>query len=367
MSTSSYLSVIKSNKIYAVLFVYHLLFIFFAYQLRIANGNSDAHLYWGITYDLSNRSWFDFAHFGAKFMVFINYPFIKMGFPFWSGFLLYGLIGFFGIVKWIQWATLIVKDKFTYRRFNFLYLFFFLPNLHVWTSTLGKEPIIFWGIAAVIYGFTTQTYKTFAFIVGSLAVLIIRPHVALMLFAAIALVLLFQKNFALKKRLYLAVICLTGLLGLLYTVFQLTNINYWDWERITYFNAYSILSFKNSGSYVPMLEYPYFYKWFSFHFRPLFYDAHSVLALLASIENLFYLLVFTTALIFALRFYPKINYTPEMKAIFLFTFIASLLYVERYANLGIFMRTKMMFQPFLIVSLVIVIQEGLSAMKYKKK
>jgi hypothetical protein len=328
------------NKFYIALFFYHLIFIVFAYFLSLS--------------------------YGAKFMLFLNYPLIKLGLPFWFGFLLYGIIGFFGILKWIQWATLVVKDKLCYKGFNLLYLIFLLPNLHIWTATLGKEAIIFWGIANVIYALTTQNFKTVSFIAGSLAVLIIRPHVALMLLSALAIILLFYKGFSIKKRMIVAAVSLIGLLVLLYAVFQFTNINYWDWERIQYFNEFSILSFKHSGSYVPMLEYHYFYKWFSFHFRPLFYDAHSVLSFLASVENAFSLIVFIIALFFILRFYSKIKVTPEMKGIFLFTFIAGVLYVERYANLGIFMRTKIMFQPFLMVCLLLIIHQGLQLMKDKK-
>jgi hypothetical protein len=353
------------NKFYTLFFFYHLIFIIFSYFFALSFAG-DSYIYWGRTLDIDKRSWFDFADYSAKFIIFLNYPLIKLGFPFWCGFLLYGIIGYFGILKWMQWSEFIVKDKFSYRNFNFLYLLFFLPNLHVWTSGIGKEPIIFWGIASVIYGLTLQKYRSFSFIIGSLAILIIRPHVALMLLAAIAVALLFQKNYPFQKRVKITAIAFAGVIILLYVVFQTTNINYWDWERITYFNEYSILSFKHSGSYVPMLEYNYIYKWFSFHFRPLFYDAHTVLAFFAGIENLFYLVVFAAALFFILRFYNKISYSLEMKTIFLFTFIASLLYVERYANLGIFMRTKMMFQPFLIVLLLVIIQKGLRLMKYRK-
>lgn len=55
-----------------------------------------------------------------------------------------------------------------------------------------------------------------------------------------------------------------------------------------------------------------------------------------------------------------------MKTVFLFTFIASVLYIERYANLGIFMRTKIMFQPFMTVALLMIIQQGITLMKQEK-
>lgn len=357
---------ILKTKNYILLFGYHLLFIVYAYQSRVSRGVSDAHLYWGKKLDFVQYSWFDFADYGTNFILFLNYPLVELGLPFWFGFLLYGTIGFLGILKWMQWASLLLKDTLTYKGFNFLYLIFLLPNLHVWTASLGKEALIFWGIAAVFYALTVKKYFTFNAIAGCLLVLIIRPHVALMLTAAIGLVYFFQKEMALRRRISFALIFGLMGLGLLYMVFQLSAIRYWDWDRITYFNEYSILSFKHSGSYVPMLEYNYFYRWFSFHFRPLFFDADSQVMYLASFENLLVLALFSIALFVAVKFHNKINYTLEMKTVFLFTFIASALYIERYANLGIFMRTKMMFQPFLVVILVLLIQQGLSLTKSEK-
>ena len=350
----------KNDSKAVFLFGYHLLFIPLAYKLRVDKGYSDAHFYWGMSIDINQHSWLDFANYGTDFILFLNYPFIKLGLPFWFGFLLYGIIGYYGVLKWVHWAELVVKDNFKYKGFNFLYLVFFLPNLHVWTATLGKEPIIFWAISSVFYALATQNIKSFSFIIGSLAILIIRPHVALMLLSAIAAVFLFHKSFSLKKRIAFAALTFTGVLALLYVVFQSTNISYWDWKRIRYFNEYSILSFKHSGSYVPMLDYSYAYKWFSFNFRPLFFDAHSVLGLLASIENLLSLIVFVTALFLIIRFYHSIDFVPQIKVVFLFTFIVGLLYVERYANLGIFMRTKIMFQPFMLIVLFCIINQGIT-------
>lgn len=353
------------TKNYILLFGYHLLFIIYAYQLRVSKGISDSHLYWGKTIDLEQNTWFDFAHYGTEFVLFLNYPLIKLGLPFWFGFLLYGTVGFLGIVKWIQWSRLLLKDTLTYKGFDFLYLIFLLPNLHFWTASLGKEALIFWGISAVFYAITTQKYLTFSAIIGSLIVLIIRPHVALMLSAAIGLIYVFRKDLDLKRRMALASFFLITGLGLLYMVFQLSAIRYWDWNRITYFNEYSVLSFRNSGSYVPMLEYNYAFQWFSFHFRPLFFDAESLAMTMASFENGIVLTLYILALFFTMRFYNKINISMTMKTVFLYTFIASVLYIERYANLGIFMRTKMMFQPFMTIALVLIIQQGIAVMKQK--
>ena len=352
-------------KFYFFLFGYHLLFTFFAYSTRVERGVSDSRLYWFQNNFPDTKTWFYFFNYGTDFLLFLNYPLVSLGFPYWSGFLFYSIIGYFGIVQWIRWTEIVFKATFVYKGIDFLTLLFLLPNLHYWTATLGKEPLIFYGIASVFYAIASSNYKTFSFVVGSLLVLIIRPHVALMLLIAVALVLLFRKNYSLTKRLFTASISFTVLLLLLYMAFQLSEIRYLDWDRIRYFNAYSILSLQNSGSYVPMLDYTYFYKLFSFYFRPLFFDSHSYWMVLASIENSIVLVLHLIALFFIVCFYTKMVFPQWLKVVFLFTFIAGLLYVQRYANLGLFMRTKIQFQPFLLVGLLYLIKQGFHLIQRK--
>ena len=358
-------SFFKGNKWILFFFCYHLLFVIFAYQIRIERGISDSHFYWAQTFDINKHSWFDFFDCSANFIVFLNYPLLKIGIPFFIGFLLYGIIGFFGILKWMQWTHLVFENKYYYKGINLLYLLFLLPNLHFCTAAIGKESIVFWGIASVFYAIALKKYNTFSFIVGSLMILILRPHVALMLFSAVALVQFFDKNYSLKKRISFGIVSFFVSSLLLYMVFQLTHIRYWNWQRITYFNDYSVLSFRHSGSYVPMLEYSFVYKLFSFNFRPLFYDVRSTTTLMASIENTIVLSIHLLGLFYLLKFFSKIVFPNWIKIAFLFTIIASILYVQRYANLGIFMRTKVMFQPFLLVALLYIIKQGAVFQKSK--
>ena len=343
-----------------ILFIYHCFFIYFAYLIREIRGKSDALLYWGLTFDIDKYSWMSFAKFGTSFVIFINYPFIKLGFPFWFGFVIYGIIGFYGVLIYIKWIHNVLGTKLIIKGYNIIPAMYVLPNLHFWNAGIGKEPLIFFGLAAVFYAFTTNIYKSFSFIVGILLILIIRPHVALMLLLSWSLVYFFNRKISIKKRLFFTTICSLLLVVLLYIVFQMTHIRYWDWQRITYFNEYSIHSFRYSGSYVPMLDYNWFYKMFSFYFRPLFYDANSITSLFASLENVFVLSIHSIGLYFIVRFRNKIIYAEWLKWILVFTLICGILYVQRYANLGIFMRTKMMFQPFTIIGLLFIIKQSLA-------
>lgn len=347
----------EKGKFLIFLFLYHLVFTILSYQYAVTY-LGDSHLYWAKTFNINQYSWLDFAGLNTNFILFLNYPFIKLGFPFWFGFLMYSMIGFFGILKFIQCAELAFRDSFEFKGMNLLYLVFLFPNLHFWTATLGKEPLVFYCIASVFYALISKKFYTPSFILGSLLLIIIRPHVALMLLSSIALVFLFQKKYAIKKRISFFLFFFSLFSVLLYLSLKLSHIKYLNWNRIQYFNQYSILSFKNSGSYVPMLEYNYFHRFFVFNFQPLFFDAYTKLSWLASFENTLVLLIHLVALLFVLLFYRKIHLHEWMKITFAFALISSLLYVQRYANLGIFMRTKIMFQPFILIALLCVIKQG---------
>jgi len=353
--------------LYWLLYGYHLIYVYFAYTIRVERGVADSNLYWFQNSYTQGKSWFDFLHYGTDFILFLNFPFVKMGIPYWGGFLLYGTIGYLGIIQWIRWARVVAKDTFVVANTNLLWLVFLLPNLHYWTASLGKEALLFWGIASVFYALALHRYATFSFIAGSLLVLLIRPHVAMLLFTSIALVMFYQNNYSLKKKIILLSISSLVLIGIAYMAFQLSGIRYFNWHRIQNFNEYAILSFKHSGSYVPMLEYNYFYKIFSFHFRPLFFDVHNISMILASVENVLMLLLFVFGLIVLLRYYSQIIFPEWMKISFWFTLLVTVLYIERYANLGIFMRTKMMFQPFLLVALLHILWQGYNLFEKQSK
>jgi len=270
-----------------------------------------------------------------------------------------------GIIIYIKWIHLVIGEQVLINGINILPIFYFLPNLHFWTASLGKESLIFFGLASIFYAIASNKFKAFSLIGGCLLIILIRPHVAMMLLTSLIIIGILSKKYNLKKRLIFVLASFSVFLGLLYMVFQLTKIRFWNWDRILYFNNFSILSFRHSGSYVPMLDYSLPYQLFSFYFRPLFYDTHSIISLLASFENVFVLCIHILATFFLILFYKKTNFPDWLKCVFLFTIICGLLYIQRYANLGIFMRTKMMFQPFTIVGLLFIIKQGFSFLSAK--
>jgi hypothetical protein len=87
--------------------------------------------------------------------------------------------------------------------------------------------------------------------------------------------------------------------------------------------------------------------------------------ILASVENVIMLLLFVLTLMVIFRYYSQLVFPSWMKITFWFTLLVTIIYIERYANLGIFMRTKVMFQPFLLIALLHIISQGITLYKSK--
>jgi hypothetical protein len=344
------LSFFKKYEIY-FLGGYFFLFLVANYIYRLSH-KSDADLYWARSFDINRYDWLFFLKFNNHFMLFINYPFIKLGVPFWGGFLLYGVVGFWGLYLFRAWAIQILSDNLKLVGINLLPLLFWLPNLSIWIANLGKESLVFFGISACFFASLSLKKYWYYAVLGGFLVLMIRPHVAFMWLAGILVAVLFSKSITYKNKIKGAALGILVLAVAFLGMLKITRVATWNWEQIQASNQRSLDFFKDSGSYVPIQDYTPIYKWFTFYFRPLFVDAHTPLSWIASIENLLLLSLHLVVFFLVLKKGFKIALPIWAVTSLVAAFIAVLLFVERYANLGIFMRTKIMFQPFVLVVLM---------------
>jgi len=186
---------------------------------------------------------------------------------------------------------------------------------------------------------------------------IIRPHIALMLLFSIFLCFLLFGKWQWKTKLIASAVAMAVFSGLFYMFLQLSEIKRLDFDRIRRFNEFSLLSFKDSGTYVPIIEYPYPYKLFTFYFRPLFNEIPSFYGLVLGLENSLILVLHLVAFVLFLRHYREVVFPLVFKAVLLFSVISGLLIVQRYSGFGIFARTKIMIQPFVMVVLLWIIAQ----------
>ncbi len=344
-----------------LLLCYHSIFVIIAYYYALNNGG-DANLYWFQIENeiINNKSWYELLNYGTEFILFLNYHFaILLELPQYIGFIMYGSIGFLGILQFKKLTELWIGKSIYIFKINFLPILYFLPNLHFWTANLGKEPICFLCISTIFLQLKRREYGSWQFFSAIFFLVLIRPHVALMLIFSIGLIYSISKNIKLKQRIALGAATALFTLVCFYLFLQLSKVKYFDWGRLKYFNDYSILSFKNSGSYVPMLEYNYVEKLFALFFRPIFYDASTAYSWILSTENALILLIHIIAIFLIIKFRARVKIDSLFKIIIIYTFISGLLYVQRYAGLGIFVRTKIMIQPFTIIAIVYIIKSTL--------
>lgn len=336
-----------------VLTAYHALFILLAYTLRIQRGHSDAQGYWGLLKPL-DQTWLDYLKPGTHFIYFLNYWPVHWGWPFWSGFLLYGLIGLIGLLIFYRWAHEVIPDTWFWKPYAMMAVLLW-PNLHVWTAALGKEPLVFLALAILFSRLSGVLKSNWLTSVAAVLLIMIRPHVALfLLLAGVPMYLLYAKTSLKTKLLTTTAILLLGS-GLLYAVLQLTKIKRLDWERIQRFNNFSLKSFSDSGSYVPMDTYNIPERLFAFFFRPLPFEAKNLLQLAAATENTLYLVLHLVLIVLLLKHRRTINFKKIPSWVYftgLFMLVCGAFYIFRYANFGIFMRTKIIYAPFWIIAML---------------
>lgn len=346
----------KESLFLVFLLGFHFLFVFFNWSYFKENGG-DAAFYWFQTPSSASKSFSELLHYGSDFVLLLNYPLAKIiGLDIRFGFFIYTLIGYFGLLQFYRLCKFYLKGKLVFKGFSVWVLVLLLPNLHFWTAGLGKEPLCFLFLSTILLQLSKEKYISVALWISMILLILIRPHIALLLVISVFLVCFFNSKMNLKQRIFMAFVTLVLSSGLLYMFLQLSQIKRLDLERIKRFNEFSLLSFKDSGSYVPIIDYPYPYKVFTFYFRPLFNEIPSFFGIVLGIENVLVLLLHFFAIGCLWSNWKRISFSTVQKIILVFALISGLVIVQRYSGLGIFARTKIMIQPFVCCVLLWILQ-----------
>ncbi|WP_313803805.1 hypothetical protein [Flavobacterium sp.] len=350
----------KAENIFlSALLCYHFLFAFFAFEYFKKNGG-DASFYWFSSEASKNTVFSELQFYGSDFVLRVNFFFAKLlhlGIE-W-GFVIYSFIGFLGIWQYYRLGKLLGFCESTFLKKALFYLMLLLPNLHFWTAGLGKESLCFLCLATFFYELAHERYRLMM-LLSFVVLACIRPHVAIFLISAIFLVLFFKKTIPVKYKLGLTFLFIVVFVVFFYMVLQLSEINYFDWKRIQRYNEYSLLSFQHSNTYVPMVEYSYPFRLFTFWFRPFPGEVNTLYGWVLGMENLIWLLLHSVAVYLLLKNYKKLHFPAVFKVILIFALISTLIIVERYSGFGIFARTKIMMQPFVGVVLLWIFVESSS-------
>lgn len=329
-------------------------FIFYIY-LRLNGG--DSFLYWNGVKNV------DFSFFTNSYinnprptstMWLINYiPSNLLNLDFFTGCILYGVFGYWGML----YILLTLKNffpllhdlkKIKILNFSIFPTLFFMPNFHFWSSGVGKDTLSFFVICLCIYALLDIRKRIYYVLIPALLLYFIRPHILLFLFSGLAGAYLLKSKLLLFQKVFLVAIGFALFLPLLNSVLEFANIDAANVEAFDEFSSNKARALSKAGSGVDLGALPYPLQVLTFLYRPLFFDAHNVLALLASVENLIWIILSVNFFRNQpIKVFKQSNYF--ILGGFLFWIIGALAFAPSMSNLGIIIRERNMFLPGFII------------------
>lgn len=334
----------SENYLWVLFFVHFLLTA--AYMVYTSNSRSDSVSYYANT--LSNNDWMSFFEPGTKFVGFVVWPFVnKIGLSYYASMMLFSYFGYIGAVFFYLTAKENVRLNAVWNSFSPVELLFLLPNLHFWTSSIGKGSVVSLGLGMFAFGLSRFNHRFFSILIGSSLIYMIRPHIFFALITSLVFGLLITRSGI--KPFFKWVLTIIGCVVFVYISGSVLNFTDSDSLDVTTSSSISHrasqLSGANSG--VDIQNYNLFFKLFTFWFRPLFFDGLGLMGFICSFENLLCLVLFVITIREAFKSWSNWN---GLFRIFVFAFfIGSFILCQVTGNLGIAMRQKVQFMPFFFI------------------
>lgn len=348
---NSFKNTISNNNIITLrkLFVYHIVFgIYFCYFVY-----GDAIGYWRYP-KLMTPTDFIYAltqNQGTYFIYALNYyPSNILDLSYFTGTLIYTLIGFIGFSYFYVIAIKLIPNNGYFKGYYLFPMIFYMPNLHFWSCGVGKDTLLFFCIALYAYGLL-EPFKRLHFLIFALAFsYFIRPHITLFMLIGFSIAYFTGNNISVFKRVLFFALMLGVAIAILPMVMEFARVEEASMDEFSKFsdNKAAALSTANSSSAVDISSYPFPLKVFTFLYRPLIFDINGIPSLLASIENILLLMlsykVFKTKPLETFRKSPFV-----MQGLVYFLMIGTFAFSQSLGNLGIMIRMRNMFLPGLLI------------------
>jgi hypothetical protein len=331
------------------LFFFHL--ILGAYYCFFNTG--DAIGYW------KSPKLFEFSQFkenlfngeGTSFMLAFNYLFSNtLNMSYFSNTMVFSLFGFMGLTFFYLISIKLIPYNSKVLGYTLFPLVFFMPNMHFWSSGVGKDTTLFLCIGMFVYGMISPLKRFPLIFISGVLSMAIRPHITLFLLLGFGLAYVFGGKVPLFQRVLFSFLLFGVGLAILPSVMEFAKI---EEATVDGFDRFAeakagVLSRENTGSAVDISSYPFPLKVFTFWFRPLFFDVRNINGLISSLENIVLLVLFVKVvknkLLQTFRASPFI-----VKGLVFFLIIGTLAFSQSLGNVGIMIRMRNMFLPGMII------------------
>lgn len=348
------------------LFYYHLAFSFIYCGYIFAFGGDSIGYWKPPTRFIRDDQSFLLLHApGSSFVHFLTYFFAQiLGLSLWGGTVVFSLIGFGGIVCLYLTLKRTLKANPTFFGVKLFPLVLFLPNMHFWSSGVGKDTVIFFALTYFIFCLTNLRGNVAGLGISFYLAFFIRPHIAFVMLIGFGCALfLSSKGVSIFWRMSFIVISVIVFFLIAPTVYTFIGVeedsldNYEDVANIRSQN----LSRQTVGSSISLSSYSLPMKLFTFLYRPLFVDGNNLFGMVVSVENAFYLAL--TLMAFRLRTVLQFMSMPVfLKASFFIAGATTFFMSSSLSNLGIIIRQKNM----VMFMIVLLSMYSLSEITYQK-
>jgi hypothetical protein len=332
---------IRFVRLFVLIGITHLFFTFVFYFFSLDSVTDAVGYYRRMLFFFDN--WGETFGQGSHFIYFTLYPLVKFfGLTYFGCYFVYSFLGLLG-----YYFSLKVLNNISSGRWSNWYLILLLPNLHFWTVAIGKDSLVFFAISFFAYNYYFNKKWIYQllpiFLIGA-----VRLHILVFIIIAFGIAQLFLNDKLKVVYKILIVVIIITIMAILYPlVLERVGFNS-DTSLIDQFETLENVDMPG-GSSVNMANKSMLIKWPSYMFRPLFFDSGGILTIIASFENLVWLLIF-------IKIFRNIKYYIGKKdSQFWLSFFVIMTITLPAAfiltNLGIANRQKTMIIPFLFIVL----------------
>lgn len=344
---SGYFSLKKKRGL--LLYVWHTLFCF-AYLFYAQAFGADALMY----YDVALTGRFDFS-FGTSFVIAITSLLVQgLGFGIVSCFLFFNILGSIGLLAFDGALKQATQHKSTAIK-RLATLIVFLPSVSFWSSGIGKDAISFLATGLALWAALQLNKRVLLMVSAVFLMLIVRPHMAGMMIIALAISVMFDKKSSPLKRISLGAIAIIGAAVMVPFALDYAGVSDPNSSEVLMDYVETRQSYNmEGGGGVDIANMSLPMQLFTYMFRPIIFEARSITALAAALDNLIILYLFVVGF-YSLIKKKSQKFTENRKFMWVYVMLAWIVLALTTANLGIAIRQKWMFAPmliFLLISLV---------------
>lgn len=323
------------------LYMYHLVWclVFFWYS-NIHGADSFGYYYGGLAGEGELR-------LGTGFVTLLVELLISwFGLSYLGVFLVFNIFGSVGYILFdasLRYATFNSKSWIK----KLASLVIFLPSVSFWSSAISKDAISFMAVGAALWASINFKRRLHVLFLSILLMLLVRPHMAGIMVMAISFAMIFERTTSYFHRFFLSLIFIGGAVVLVPYALDYAGVK--DGVNIEAVSNFieKRQSYTKGETSIDIANMPLYEKLLTYVFRPIFFEARNLYELAASLDNLIILFLFFYGV--ALSFKVSLGHDYGNK-IFLLAYsgIAWSVLSLTTANLGIALRQKWMFVPFMI-------------------